>query len=49
MLVGALTFTACFFVISIACDYRYLLFLDLSAIAALVYCVTTTDRSWKAE
>ncbi|HEX4160675.1 MAG TPA: hypothetical protein VHY79_19565 [Rhizomicrobium sp.] len=38
MLAGALVFTACFFVISIACDYRYLLFLDLSALTALFYC-----------
>lgn len=38
MLSGALVFTACFFVISIACDYRYLLFLDLSALTGLFYC-----------
>jgi hypothetical protein len=41
MLSGALVFTACFFVISIACDYRYLLFLDLSALTALFYCAVT--------
>ncbi len=41
MLAGALVFTACFFVISIACDYRYLFFLDLSALTALFYCVVT--------
>jgi hypothetical protein len=37
MLVGALAFTLTFFVISIACDYRYLYVLDLSALAALFY------------
>jgi hypothetical protein len=41
MLAGALVFTACFFVISIACDYRYLLFLDLSAFTGLFYFTTT--------
>lgn len=41
MLAGALVFTACFFVISIACDYRYLLFLDLSGLVALFYCAVT--------
>ncbi len=41
MLAGALVFTAGFFVISIACDYRYLLFLDLSALTALFYCAIT--------
>lgn len=37
MLGAALTFAASFAVISIACDYRYLYFLDLSAIAAALY------------
>lgn len=37
MLGAALAFTASFAVISIACDYRYLYFLDLSAIAAALY------------
>jgi hypothetical protein len=37
MLAGALAFTASFAVISIACDYRYLYFLDLAAIAAALY------------
>jgi hypothetical protein len=37
MLVGTLAFSASFFVISIACDYRYLYALDLSALAALLY------------
>ncbi|HTT85327.1 MAG TPA: hypothetical protein VMF67_17760 [Rhizomicrobium sp.] len=37
MLIAALLFTASFFVISIACDYRYLYFLDLAAIVAVFY------------
>lgn len=37
MLLSAFAFTASFFVISISCDYRYLYFLDLSALAALFY------------
>jgi hypothetical protein len=36
LLAAALAFTASFFVISIACDYRYLYFLDVAAMAALV-------------
>ncbi len=37
LLVATLLFTLSFFVISIACDYRYLVALDLSAIAATLY------------
>ncbi len=37
MLVSALAFALSFFVIAIACDYRYLYFLDLSAMTVLVY------------
>ncbi|HEX5377394.1 MAG TPA: hypothetical protein VFW47_02415 [Phenylobacterium sp.] len=37
LMIAALGFTASFFVVSIACDYRYLYFLDLSALAALAY------------
>ena len=37
LLTGALLFSLSFFVISIACDYRYLYVLDLSAIAAALY------------
>ena len=44
MLGGALTFTASFAVISIACDYRYLYFLDLSAIAAALYLAASARR-----
>ncbi len=44
MLGGALAFTASFAVISIACDYRYLYFLDLSAIAAALYLAASARR-----
>jgi hypothetical protein len=37
LMLSALAFTASFFVISIACDYRYLYFLDLSALTGLLY------------
>jgi hypothetical protein len=39
LLAGALLFTMTFVIISIACDYRYLVFLDLSAMAATLYAV----------
>ena len=39
LLASALLFTATFVIISIACDYRYLLFLDLSAMAGALYAV----------
>jgi len=39
LLAGALLFTVTFAIISIACDYRYLVFLDLSAIAAALYAI----------
>ena len=44
MLGGALAFAASFAVISIACDYRYLYFLDLSAIAAALYLAASARR-----
>jgi hypothetical protein len=37
MLAAALAFAASFFVISVACDYRYLYFLDVAAMAAGLY------------
>jgi hypothetical protein len=37
MIAAAFVFAATFFVISIACDYRYLYALDLSALAAALY------------
>ena len=39
MLLSALAFAASFAVISIACDYRYLYYLDLAAMAGLLYIV----------
>lgn len=39
LLGGSLAFAASFFVIAIACDYRYLYLLDLSALAAALYWV----------
>ena len=41
LLVSALLFTLSFFVIAIACDYRYLLFLDLAAATGAFYCAAT--------
>jgi len=43
MLGASLAFTASFFVIAISCDYRYLLLLDLSAIAAVLYFCADPD------
>jgi 4-amino-4-deoxy-L-arabinose transferase-like glycosyltransferase len=37
LLLSAFAFTASFFAISIACDYRYLYMLDLAVLAALLY------------
>lgn len=37
LMAAALGFTASFFVISIACDYRYLYFLDLAALGGVLY------------
>lgn len=37
LMVAALGFAASFFLISLACDYRYLYFLDLAALAGLFY------------
>jgi predicted acyltransferase len=41
MLAAGFAFAASFAVISIACDYRYLYALDLTAIAALFYAVAS--------
>jgi hypothetical protein len=40
LLAGALLFSVTFFFISIACDYRYLIFLDLAVMAASLYAIT---------
>jgi hypothetical protein len=45
LLASALAFSASFFIISISCDYRYLYFLDLSALAALFYLSLDTDEA----
>ena len=37
MIAAVMTFTATFFVVSIACDYRYLYVIDLSALAGALY------------
>jgi hypothetical protein len=42
LLAGALLFAMTFLAVSIACDYRYLVFLDLSAMASLLYLVRKT-------
>jgi hypothetical protein len=44
MLSGALVFTASFFFVSVACDYRYLLPLDLAAMLALFHFVAEPAR-----
>jgi hypothetical protein len=42
LLAGALLFAMTFLAISIACDYRYLVFLDLSAMASSLYLLKKT-------
>jgi hypothetical protein len=46
-LAGA-TFAASFFIISIACDYRYLYFTDLAALVGLVYAAVDPPKWRKA-
>ena len=36
-MIGALGFAACFFVISLACDYRYLYVLDIACVTGVLY------------
>jgi hypothetical protein len=43
LLAGALLFALTFVIIAIACDFRYLAFLDLSAMAAALYSVSGRD------
>jgi MYXO-CTERM domain-containing protein len=45
MLLSAFAFTLSFFVISIACDYRYLLFLDFSALAGAFHLAVSRRKS----
>jgi len=40
-------FTASFFLISIACDYRYLYFTDVAALAGLVYAAIDPPWPWR--
>jgi hypothetical protein len=42
LLAGALLFAMTFLAVSIACDYRYLVFLDLSTMASMLYLVRKT-------
>ncbi|HKD22930.1 MAG TPA: hypothetical protein VKB71_13025 [Rhizomicrobium sp.] len=48
MLLSALAFTASFFVISIACDYRYLYFLDLATLVAAFHLSLDWRSGWRA-
>jgi hypothetical protein len=47
MLLAAFAVTASFFAISIACDYRYLYFLDTSAMLAIFYVALDAPGSWQ--
>jgi hypothetical protein len=44
---AAVAFAASFFIISIACDYRYLYFTDLAAMAGLVYVAIDPPTPWR--
>ena len=45
LMLAGLGFAASFLLLSIACDYRYLYMLDLSALAGLVY--VAIDPPWR--
>ncbi len=47
LLAAAFGVTASFYVISIACDYRYLYFLDLSAMLAVFYLALDPKSAWE--
>ncbi|HTQ15241.1 MAG TPA: hypothetical protein VMH86_15320 [Rhizomicrobium sp.] len=47
MLVAAFVVTASFFVISIACDYRYLYFPDLAAMLAVFHLALDAPATWQ--
>lgn len=49
LMVAALGFVGSFFVISIACDYRYLYFVDLAALTGLIYLAIDPPwpRAWR--
>ncbi|HEY8003141.1 MAG TPA: hypothetical protein VIE16_02880 [Phenylobacterium sp.] len=44
---GGAAFAASFFIISIACDYRYLYFTDLAALAGLLYAAIDPPMPWR--
>ena len=44
---AAMAFAASFFIISIACDYRYLYFTDLAALAGLLYAAVDPPTPWR--
>ncbi|HLZ74968.1 hypothetical protein [Phenylobacterium sp.] len=46
---AAAAFAASFFIISIACDYRYLYFTDVAAIAGLIYAALDPPTPWRRE
>jgi hypothetical protein len=46
MQLAAMGFAASFFIISIACDYRYLYFGDLAALAGLLYAAVDPPLPW---
>jgi hypothetical protein len=47
MQLSGVGFTASFFLISIACDYRYLYFTDLAALVGLVYAALDPPLPWR--
>jgi hypothetical protein len=44
---AGLGFMSSFFIISIACDYRYLYFTDLAALAGLIYAAVDPPMPWR--
>jgi hypothetical protein len=47
LMLSALGFAASFFVVSLACDYRYLYFLDVAAMSGLLYLAADPRISWR--
>ncbi len=47
LLLSTFAFTASFFIISIACDYRYLYFLDLSGLVTAFYIALDWKAAWE--
>ena len=44
---AAAAFASSFFIISLACDYRYLYFTDLAALTGLIYAAVDPPRPWR--